>query len=151
GKEYRETLASAGAAAIAGGVTSFVMMPDTTPVEDDGELVDFLIRRAEAQSPTRILPAAAITKGLAGKEITEFVLLKVACAVCITDCAASMQSCGLIRSCMAYAANFDMAFVHQVTDAGLVGDGVMNDGLFATVLGLRGIPREAETIPRARD
>ena len=151
GKEYRETLASAGAAAVAGGVTSFVMMPDTTPVVDDGALVDFLIRRAEAQSPARILPAAAITKGLGGKEITEFGLLKEAGAVCLTDGASSIQSSALLRSAMAYAANFDMAFVHHVADAGLVGDGVMNEGFFATILGLKGIPREAETIPLARD
>ncbi len=151
GKEYRETLASAGAAAVAGGVTSFVMMPDTTPVVDDGALVDFLIRRAEAQSPARILPAAAITKGLGGKEITEFGLLKEAGAVCLTDGAASIQSSALLRSAMSYAANFDMPFVHHVADAGLAGDGVMNEGFFATVLGLKGIPREAETIPLARD
>ena len=151
GKEYRETLASAGAAAVAGGVTSFVMMPDTTPVVDDGALVDFLIRRAEAQSPARILPAAAITKGLGGKEITEFGLLKEAGAVCLTDGAASIQSSALLRSAMAYAANFDMAFVHHALDAGLAGDGVMNEGFFATILGLKGIPREAETIPLARD
>lgn len=151
GKEYRETLASAGAAAVAGGVTSFVMMPDTTPVVDDGALVDFLIRRAEAQSLARILPAAAITKGLGGKEITEFGLLKEAGAVCLTDGAASIQSSALLRSAMGYAANFDMPFVHHVADAGLAGDGVMNEGFFATVLGLKGIPREAETIPLARD
>ncbi len=151
GKEYRETLASAGAAAVAGGVTSFVMMPDTTPVVDDGALVDFLIRRAEAQSPARILPAAAITKGLGGKEITEFGLLKEAGAVCLTDGAASIQSTALLRSAMAYAANFDMPFVHHVADTGLIGEGVMNEGFFATVLGLKGIPREAETIPLARD
>ncbi len=151
GKEYRETLASAGSAAVAGGVTSFVMMPDTTPVVDDGALVDFLIRRAEVQSPARILPAAAITKGLAGKEITEFGLLREAGAVCLTDGAHSIQSTALLRSAMAYAANFDMAFVHHLCDAGLTGDGVMNDGLFATVLGLKGMPREAETIPLARD
>jgi dihydroorotase len=151
GKEYRETLASAGAAAVAGGVTSFIMMPDTTPTVDDGALVDFLIRRAEAQSPARILPAAAITKGLAGKEITEFGLLKDAGAVCLTDGAQSIQSTALLRSAMGYAANFDTPFVHHVADAGLVGDGVMNEGLFATVLGLKGIPREAETIPLARD
>ena len=151
GKEYRETLASAGAAAVAGGVTSFVMMPDTTPVVDDGALVDFLIRRAEAQSPARILPAAAITKGLGGKEITEFGLLKEAGAVCLTDGAASIQSSALLRSAMTYAANFDMAFVHQLTDTGLAGDGVMNEGFFATILGLKGMPREAETIPLARD
>lgn len=151
GKEYRETLASAGAAAVAGGVTSFVMMPETTPAVDDGALVDFLIRRAEAQSPARILPAAAITKGLAGKEITEFGLLKDAGAICLTDGAQSIQSSSLLRSAMGYAANFDMPFIHHVSDAGLTGDGVMNEGLFATVLGLRGIPREAETIPLARD
>jgi dihydroorotase len=151
GKEYRETLASAGAAAVAGGVTSFVMMPDTTPVVDDGALVDFLIRRAEAQSPARILPAAAITKGLLGEEITEFGLLKEAGAVCLTDGSRSIQSSALLRSAMSYAANFDMPFVHHAADAGLVGDGVMSEGFFATVLGLKGIPREAETIPLARD
>lgn len=151
GKEYRETLASAGAAAVAGGVTSFVMMPDTTPSVDDGAVVDFLIRRAEVQSQARILPAAAITKGLQGKEITEFGLLKEAGAVCLTDGAASIQSTALLRSAMGYAANFDMPFVHHTADASLVGDGVMNEGLFATVLGLKGIPREAETIPLARD
>lgn len=151
GKEYRETLASAGAAAVAGGVTSFVMMPDTTPVVDDGALVDFLIRRAEAQSPARILPSAAITRGLDGKEITEFGLLKEAGAVCLTDGNSSIQSSSLLRSAMAYAANFDMPFVHLPAEADLIGDGVMNAGLFATVLGLRGIPREAETIPLSRD
>jgi len=151
GKEYRETLASAGAAAVAGGVTSFVMMPDTTPAVDDGALVDFLIRRAEAQSPARILPAAAITKGLGGSEITEFGLLKEAGAVCLTDGAASIQSAALLRSAMSYAANFDLLFVHHVVNAGLAADGVMNEGLFATILGLKGIPREAETIPLARD
>jgi dihydroorotase len=72
GHEYRETLASASRAAAAGGVTSFVVMPDTAPVIDDGALVDFLIRRAEAKAKVRILPSAAITKGLEGKEITEF-------------------------------------------------------------------------------
>jgi dihydroorotase len=151
GKEYRETLASAGAAAVAGGVTSFVMMPDTTPTVDDGALVDFLIRRAEVQSLARVLPSAAITKGLQGKEITEFGLLREAGAVCLTDGAQSIQSASLLRSAMGYAANFDMTFVHHVAEASLVGDGVMNEGLFATVLGLKGIPREAETIPLARD
>lgn len=151
GKEYRETLASAGAAAVSGGVTSFVMMPDTTPVVDDGALVDFLIRRAEVQSAARVLPAAAITRGLNGRELTEFGLLREAGAVCLSDGARSIQSSALLRSAMAYAANFDMPFVHHVADEDLIGDGVMNSGLFATVLGLRGIPLEAETIPLSRD
>ena len=151
GKEYRETLQSAGEAAAAGGVTSFVMMPDTTPVVDDGALVDFLIRRAKATSKVNVLPAGAITKGLDGQEITEFGLLQEAGAVCLTDGRRSIQSSALLRTAMSYAANFGMTVVHHLSDQGLTGDGVMNSGLFATILGLKGIPREAETIPLARD
>ncbi|MBE0578440.1 dihydroorotase [Devosia sp.] len=151
GKEYRETLQSAGEAAAAGGVTSFVMMPDTAPVVDDGALVDFLIRRAKATSKVNVLPAGAITKGLAGEEMTEFGLLKEAGAVCLTDGRHSIQSTALLRTVMSYAANYGMTIVHHVSDKSLTGDGVMNEGLFATILGLKGIPREAETIPLARD
>lgn len=151
GKEYRETLQSAGDAAAAGGVTSFVMMPDTTPVVDDGALVDFLIRRAKATAKANVLPAGAITKNLAGTEMTEFGLLKEAGAVCLTDGRHSIQSSAMLRTAMSYAANFDMTFVHHLRDSALAGDGVMNEGLFATLLGLKGIPREAETIPLARD
>lgn len=151
GKEYRETLASAGEAAAAGGVTSFVMMPDTAPVVDDGALVDFLIRRAKATSKVNVLPAGAITKGLAGQEMTEFGLLQEAGAVCLTDGRHSIQSSSLLRTVMSYAANYGMTVVHHVSDKSLTGDGVMNEGLFATILGLKGIPREAETIPLARD
>ncbi|MDB5613005.1 MAG: amidohydrolase family protein [Devosia sp.] len=151
GKEYRETLQSAGDAAAAGGVTSFVMMPDTAPVVDDGALVDFLIRRAKATSKVNVLPAGAITKGLAGLEMTEFGLLQEAGAVCLTDGRHSIQSASLLRTVMSYAANYGMTIVHHVSDHSLTGEGVMNEGLFATILGLKGIPREAETIPLARD
>src|SRR6185437_13769058 len=151
GREYRETLASASAAAAAGGVTSFVLMPDTLPVIDDGALVDFLVRRGKATASVNVLPAAAITKGLRGEEITEFGLLKEAGAVCFADGRHSIQSSSLLRAAFSYAANFDMPVVHHVADRSLVGDGVMNEGHFATVLGLKGIPVEAETIPLARD
>ena len=151
GREYRETLASASAAAAAGGVTSFVLMPDTLPVIDDGALVDFLIRRAAATASVNVLPAAAISKGLRGDEITEFGLLKEAGAVCFADGRHSIQSSALLRSAFSYAANFDMPIVHHVADLGLVGEGVMNESYFASVLGLKGIPSEAETIPLARD
>ncbi|MBS3848378.1 dihydroorotase [Devosia sp. J2-20] len=151
GKEYRETLQSAGEAAAAGGITSFVMMPDTTPVVDDGALVDFLIRRARATSKVNVLPAGAITKGLNGTEMTEYGLLKEAGAVCLTDGRHSIQSPSMLRTAMSYAANYGLTFVHHVSDTDLTGTGVMNEGLFATILGLKGIPREAETIPLARD
>jgi dihydroorotase len=151
GHEYRETLATASEAAAAGGVTSFVVMPDTQPVIDDSALVDFLIRRAQATAKVNVLPAAAITKGLDGKELTEFGLLQEAGAVCFSDGRKSIQSAAVMRAAFTYAANFDMPIVHHLSEKGLAGEGVMNEGLYATGLGLKGIPAEAETIPLARD
>lgn len=151
GHEYRETLASAAEAAAAGGVTSFVLMPDTTPVIDDGALVDFVLHRAGAKASVNILPAAAITRGLRGEEITEFGLLKEAGAVALTDGRESIQSAGLLRAVFTYARNFDLPVIHHVAERTLVGDGVMNEGALATISGLKGIPVEAETIPLARD
>lgn len=151
GHEYRETLATAAQAAAAGGVTTFVLMPDTTPVVDDGAIVDFIVRRAAATAQVNILPAAAITKGLRGEEITEFGLLREAGAVCLTDGRQSIQSAGLLRAAMTYAANFDILIAHHVADQSLVGEGVMNEGTLATISGLKGIPAEAETVPLARD
>lgn len=151
GHEYRETLASAADAAAAGGVTTFVVMPDTLPVVDDGAIVDFIVRRAAATSKVNVVPSAAITRGLRGEEITEFGLLKEAGAACLTDGRRSIQSAGVMRAAMSYAANFDLPIVHHTADASLVGDGVMNEGTLATISGLRGIPLEAETVPLARD
>ncbi len=151
GHEYRETLASASKAAATGGVTSFVCMPDTLPAIDDGALVDFIIRRAQTDCCINVLPSAAITKGLKGKEISEFGLLKQAGAICLSEGRNSIQSSALLRQAFTYAANFDLPIAHHISDAGLTGEGVMNAGLFATTLGLKGIPREAETIPLSRD
>ena len=151
GHEYRETLATAADAAASGGVTTFVLMPDTLPVVDDGAIVDFIVRRAAATAKVNIVPSAAITKGLRGEEITEFGLLKEAGAGCLTDGRRSVQSAGLMKAAMTYAANFDLPILHHVADASLVGDGVMNEGTLATISGLKGIPLEAETIPLARD
>ncbi len=151
GREYRETLASAAKAAAAGGVTSFVCMPDTMPVIDDGAVVDFIIRRAEANSCVNILPSAAMTKGLKGEEICEYGLLKEAGAICLSDGRRSIQSASLLRHAFCYAKNFDLPVIHHVLDYGLAGAGVMNAGLFATTLGLKGIADEAETIPLSRD
>ena len=85
GAEHRETLASASAAAAAGGVTTLVCMPDTNPVIDEPAIVDFVLRRARDTACVNVLPAAAITKGLAGQEMTEIGLLQEAGAVAFTD------------------------------------------------------------------
>jgi dihydroorotase len=151
GHEYRETLATAAEAAAAGGVTSFLLMPDSTPVVDDGAIVDFIVRRAAATAKVNVLPSAAITRGLGGNDITEFGLLKEAGAVALTDGRHSIQSAGLMRAAMSYAANFDLPIIHATVDRTLVGEGVMNEGALATISGLKGIPAEAETIPLARD
>ncbi|WMT85350.1 dihydroorotase [Pelagibacterium sp. 26DY04] len=151
GHEHRETLKSAGQAAAAGGVTSIVVMPDTQPVIDDGALVEFIARHAQAMSGVNVLPSAAITKGTQGKDLTEFGLLREAGAVCFTDGRNSLQSASVMRSAMVYATNFDVPIVHLPGEASLIADGVMNAGPLATFRGLKGIPAEAETIPLDRD
>ncbi|WP_116654159.1 dihydroorotase [Pelagibacterium sediminicola] len=151
GHEYRETIASAGEAAAAGGVTTILVMPDTLPVIDDGALVEFIARNAKANTGITVLPSAAITKGTEGSELTEFGLLLEAGAACLAEGRKSIQNSAVLRAAMTYAANFDALIVHQPAEASLVSDGVMNAGPLATFRGLKGIPGEAETIPLDRD
>lgn len=151
GFEYRETLASASRAAAAGGVTTIVCQPSTEPVIDDPAIVDFLLRRARDTGVVRIHPMAAITKKLAGREMTEFGLLKEAGAVAFTDGARSVTNALVMRRAMTYSRDFDALIVHHTEDPDLIGEGVMNEGEFASRLGLSGIPVEAETIMLERD
>ena len=103
GAEHRETIKSASEAAAAGGVTSLIMMPDTDPVIDDVALVEFVLRTAREQSSIHIHPAAAITKGLNGKELTEFGLLRDAGAVLLTDGRRSISNTLVLRRALTYA------------------------------------------------
>src|SRR5690554_64980 len=96
GHEYRETLKSAGRAAAAGGVTSILVMPDTQPVIDDGALVEFITRHAQATTCVNVLPSAAITKGTEGRDLTEFGLLREAGAVCFTEGRKSLQTASVM-------------------------------------------------------
>jgi dihydroorotase len=151
GAEHRETLASASQAAAAGGVTTIVCQPDTDPPIDDPATVDYVLRRARDTAIVHILPMAALTKGLEGKEMTEIGLLKAAGAVAFTDGTKSVMNAQVFRRTLAYAADFDALIVHHTEDANLVGDGVMNECEYASRLGLLGIPKEAETVMLARD
>ncbi|MBW8636641.1 dihydroorotase [Hoeflea sp. WL0058] len=151
GAEHRETIASASAAAAAGGVTSLIMMPDTSPVIDDVALVEFVLRTAREQSMVRIYPSAALTKGLDGRELTEFGLLKKAGAVVLTNGRRMVSNALVMRRAMTYARDFDLVVALETQDEDLAADGVMNEGLFASWLGLPGIPREAEIIMLERD
>lgn len=151
GHEHRETLETASRAAAAGGVTTIVMMPDTDPPIDDPALVDFVLRRARDTAKVRVHPMAALTKGLAGKETTEFGLLTEAGAVGFTDGRHSVTSARVMRRALTYARDFGALVAHHPEDPDLVGSGVMNEGETASRLGLSGIPREAETIMLDRD
>jgi dihydroorotase len=151
GAEHRETIASASRAAAAGGVTSLVMMPDTDPVIDDIALVEFVLRTARDTALVNVFPAAAITKGLEGREMTEFGLLREAGAVAFTDGRHSIANALVMRRALTYARDFGAVVAHETLDRDLGAGGVMNEGLFASWLGLPGMPREAETIPLERD
>jgi len=150
GTEYRETLASASRAAAAGGVTTMIVMPGTDPVIDDAAIVDFILRRARDTASVRVAPMASITKGIKGKAMTEFGLLREAGAVAVTDGLKGVENAAILRRAMSYANTFGMLLVQHVEDASLAG-GVMNEGENATRLGLPGIPAQAETIMLERD
>jgi dihydroorotase len=151
GAEYRETLATASQAAAAGGVTTIVCQPDTSPVIDDPAIVDFVLRRARDTAIVHVQPMAALTKGLAGAELAEIGLLKAAGAVAFTDGAKSVVNAQVMRRALTYAGDFDALVVHHTEDPDLIGDGVMNEGEYAARLGLFGIPRAAETVMLERD
>jgi dihydroorotase len=151
GAEHRETLATASRAAAAGGVTTIIVMPDTKPAIDDVSLVDFIERRARATAIVHVHPMAAMTKGLAGKEMTEIGLLRQAGALAFTDGKRSLANAKLMRLILSYARDFDGLIVHFPEDCDLTIGGVMNEGEVSSRLGLPGIPAVAETIIVERD
>jgi dihydroorotase len=151
GAEYRETFASASQAAAAGGVTTIVSQPDTSPVIDDPAMVDFVLRRARDTAIVHVYPMAALTKGIKGREMTEIGLLKAAGAVAFTDGAKTVTNAQVMRRALVYARDFDALIVHFTEDPDLVGEGVMNEGEFAARLGLVGVPKAAETVMLERD
>ncbi len=151
GAEYRETFASASQAAAAGGVTTIVSRPDTSPPVDEPAVVDFVLRRARDTAIVHVHPMAALTKGIKGEEMTEIGLLKAAGAVAFTDGVKSVTNAQVMRRALLYARDFDALIVHHLEDPDLVGEGVMNEGEFAARLGLIGVPKAAETVVLERD
>jgi dihydroorotase len=150
GAEHTETIESASRAAAAGGITSFIMMPDTDPVLDDIALVEFVQKTARDKAVVNVHPAAALTKGLAGKEMTEIGLMQQSGAVAFTNGRHGLSDTLLLRRVMTYAREFDAVVSLELREKYL-GNGVMNEGLFASWLGLSGVPKEAEIIPLERD
>jgi len=151
GAEHRETIGSATAAAAAGGVTTILARPDTSPPVDEPAVVDFLLRRARDTGRVKVLPTAALTRGLLGVEMAEIGLLQQAGAIAFTDGAHSIRNARVMRRIMTYAGDFDALIIHYAEDSDLASGGVMNEGELASRLGLPGVPREAEAIVLDRD
>jgi dihydroorotase len=152
GAEHKETFKSAGRAAAAGGVTTMVMMPNTTPVIDDQSLVDFVLRRGPDKSGgVRILPAAALTQHLDGELMTEIGLMAEAGAVLFTNGDKPITSSRVLRRALSYASAFGALIAHRPEDPYLAEGGVMHEGDLAARLGLPGIPAAAELIMAERD
>jgi len=151
GEEHRETLATASRAAAAGGVTTMICMPNTDPVMDDVALVDFMMRRARDTAIVHVLPMAALTHGLEGREMSEIGLLKAAGAIAFSNGQTSISNAGVMRRLLTYTRDFDALIVHHTEDTDLTGGGVMNEGEVSARLGLPGAPAAAESIMLERD
>jgi dihydroorotase len=151
GSEHRETLESASRAAVAGGVTSIIVMPNTDPVIDEPSLVDFIRRRAQATAKVRVLPMAALTRHLAGETMTEIGLLKEAGAVAFGDADRTIANSRVLRRALAYASTFGALVVGHAEDPELTKNTAVNEGEYAMRLGLPAAPALAETMIVERD
>ena len=151
GDEHKENLSSASKSAAAAGITSVVSMPNTDPIIDNVSLVELLQRKARKESNVKIYSTASITKGLNGKEITEFGLLKEAGAVGFTDAIKSVSNANVLLRALKYASAFDALIMQHPEEQSLSKGGVMNSSILSTELGLKGIPIEAEVIQVERD
>ena len=151
GQEHRETLKTASRAAAAGGVTTVVVMPDTSPVIDQVALVDFIQRRARDNAIVHVHTMAAMTRGLKGEEMTEIGLLKRAGAIAFTNGKSSIANTRVMRNVLNYAKDFGALVMHHCEDPYLCSKASMNSGEVATRLGLAGVPTVAETIVVERD
>ena len=151
GGEHRETLKTASYAAAAGGVTTIVVMPDTEPVIDQVALVDFIQRRARDNAVVHVATMAAMTRNLAGEEMTEFGLLQRAGAVAFTNGKSSIANTKVMRNALLYAKDFDSLIVHHTEDPYLTKNGAMNSGEVSARLGLPAVSKVAETIVLERD
>ena len=151
GFEYKENYRTLSQAAISGGVTSVVTMPNTNPIIDNVSTFDFIKRRARDKSLIKIYSLASLTKNIEGNEITEFGLLKLNGAVGFTDGIQCIQNNNVMDKIFNYGKNQDVLIVQFTQDNDLSKNGVINESLVATKLGLKGIPDYAEHVIIERD
>ncbi len=151
GYEYKENFRTLSNAALSGGVTSVVTMPNTNPVIDNVSLVDFLKRRGRDKSKINIFPTASLTKNLKGTNMTEFGLLQKKGIIAFTDGSKTIQNTRLMSRIMNSAQDLNSLIIQHAEDSDLAQNGMMNDGIISTKLGLQGIPDVAEKVIIERD
>ncbi|MBI5209356.1 MAG: dihydroorotase [Elusimicrobia bacterium] len=151
GGERAETIATGSAAAARGGFTTVLAMPNTQPPADQPRLLADLRRRARAAAKVNVLFAAAVTVGQRGERLTDFERLLEAGAVAFSDDGRPVADAGLMRRALERSRSLDVAVIAHCEDPGLAGPGVMNEGRWADLKGLRGIPRAGETAMAMRD
>jgi dihydroorotase len=151
GYEYKENFKTLSKAALAGGVTSVVTMPNTDPTIDNVSIVDFLKRRGRDKAKINIFPSASLTKNIEGTNMTEFGLLQKKGIIAFTDGTKTIQNTRLMLRIMRSAYDLDSLIMQHAEDLELSKDGMVNDGIIATKLGLQGIPDIAEKIIIDRD
>jgi len=151
GYEYKENFRTLSNAALSGGVTSVVTMPNTDPIIDNVSIVDFLKRRGRDKSKINIFPTASLTKGLEGNNMTEFGLLQKKGIIGFTDGLKTIQNTRLMSRIMKSAHDLNSLILQHAEDLELSKNGMINDGIISTKLGLQGIPDLAELIIIERD
>src|SRR5215212_8378420 len=151
GQEYKETVATGAAAAVAGGFTSVCAMPNTDPVNDNPAVTSFIVEQAAAARLANVFPVGAITKGSKGEELAEMGEMRRAGIVAVTDDGHPVPSPGLMRRAMEYARGFDLTVMDHCDDKSLAAGGVMHEGEWSLRLGLRGRPALAEESDAMRD
>lgn len=151
GQEYKETIESGTRAAAAGGFTAVACMPNTAPVNDEPSVTEFILKQAERAGWARVHPIAAVSKGLEGRELTEFGAQRRAGAVALSDDGRPVWNAALMRQALRYARHFDLPLIQHAEELELSGDGVMHEGRFSTLLGVEGIPGAADDAMVARD
>ena len=151
GFEYKENFRTLSNAALSGGVTSVATMPNTDPIIDNVSIVDFLKRRGRDKSKINIYPTASLTKGTEGTNMTEFGLLQSKGIIGFTDGTKTIQNTRVMSRIMNSASDLDTLIMQHAEDYELAKDGMINEGIIATKLGLQGIPEMAELIIIDRD
>ena len=150
GLEYKATIASETRAAAAAGITTLCLPPDTQPILDTPAVIELIHRKNEAAGFAHIVPLGALTKGLAGEELSEMYALKQAGCVGVSNARAPIANTLVMRRAMEYAANFDLSIFLKPEDHSLTRNGCAHEGMISTRLGLPSIPEAAETMAVAR-